>query len=675
MPRFDISLVPGMSRTIPAHLLHSDGGRSLARVLNNLRPDRGELARRPGLVAAGTPPTLDGMAGPWPIVLIEEINISPGLDSRFLIATSRELFLGAPNSGWSNVTPVYTAGTVAVTNGSPTVTGTSTSWETRGIYGSSVSGDVANWFVGPDGVVHQIKSVDSDTQITLLTNYAGSTASGQSYTIRRTHYANASQGLNLFVARQNEDLYVAGPVSGGELGTSGINTADGGVLKISNAYDFWNAASGFAGSSTEFVTSGRADPTGTTDSLGYNFQVMGFGAIADGRLAMAIQYHNRSTGIAGGARIAYSSPTDTAAWTTSPGGATDIVDVSGSITAAVFTAYNATIHFENGIEIGELTGQDDPPFRFRVAQSGVGAISPRMVALAPASSQLGGREVFVGSDLNLYAFNGVSAVPLPAIDIPLELSDEGNEATGIEDRGSISEGFGGVQGGFMMVDPYRREISIFARTDAGGGNFQPMREVRWNYETGALWRAQYPGPIYCGKVLATMNPNGGHRWTSSINKSGIVLGTTTGASWWFRLDESATSDAYDDGDSTFGISALFEGIDVGTPEKTKVHQEILVYVKAPFHATPAATTLKLRWWSDDFASGETKTATVTPTRQQIGTAQDFVRPEYVATFRDFTLAPWRALSMLVGSNDDDTFAATITRISIFYEESGDVRAS
>lgn len=674
MPRFDISLVPGARRDLPAHLLHQEGGISYARVLNNLRPDRGELARRPGMVAAGTPPTLNGMAGPWPVVLIEEINIAPGLASRFLIATSRELFLGDPVNGWSNVTPVYTTGTVTVTNGSPTVTGAGgTSWETRGIYGSVATG-FGNWFQGPDNAWHQIRSVDSDTQITLLTNYAGGTTAGAAYTIRRTHFTDASQGLNLFIARQNQDLYVAGEVSGGESGTSGTNVADGGVLKIPLAYDLWQAASGFSGSNTVFVTSGRADPSGTTDNLGYNFQVMGFGAIADGRLAMAIQHHDRSAGTSGGSRVAYSSPASTAVWTTSPGGATDIADLSGAITAATFTAYNVSVHFENGIEVGELTGQDDPPFRFRVAQFGVGAISPRMVALAPAASTLGGREVFVGSDLNLYSFNGVSAQPLPASSLKYELSDEGNEATGIEDRGLRSEGYGAVQGGFLMIDPYRSEVAVFVRTDAGGGNFQPMREVRWNYETGDSWRGHYPGSIYCGKVLSTMDPAGGERWASSINKSRIVLGTTTGTSWWWRLDEAASSDTYDAGEATFGIFALFEGIDVGRPETTKVLEELLVYVKAPFQATPAATTLKARWFSDDFPSGETKTATVTPARVQLGDAQDFVRPEYVAIFRDFTETKWRSLALLVGSNDDDAFAATITRITGFYEETGDVRA-
>ncbi|MFW8636716.1 pyocin knob domain-containing protein [Cribrihabitans pelagius] len=65
------------------------------------------------------------------------------------------------------------SGTVAVTNGSPVVTGTGTGW-----FGSLQNG----WaFVGPDGRTYEILTVDNATAITLATNYQGSTASGQVY--------------------------------------------------------------------------------------------------------------------------------------------------------------------------------------------------------------------------------------------------------------------------------------------------------------------------------------------------------------------------------------------------------------------------------------------------------------------------------------------------------------
>jgi len=64
-------------------------------------------------------------------------------------------------------------GTVSVTNGSSTVTGTGTSW-----FGALQNG----WgFVGPDGRVYEILTVDNTTALTLKTTYQGATAAGQIY--------------------------------------------------------------------------------------------------------------------------------------------------------------------------------------------------------------------------------------------------------------------------------------------------------------------------------------------------------------------------------------------------------------------------------------------------------------------------------------------------------------
>ena len=71
----------------------------------------------------------------------------------------------------------YRIGTVAVTNGSPTVTGTLTAFNAQ-----AKAGDT---FAGPDGVDYEIASVDSNTQLTLATNYAGTTDTGQPYAIKR----------------------------------------------------------------------------------------------------------------------------------------------------------------------------------------------------------------------------------------------------------------------------------------------------------------------------------------------------------------------------------------------------------------------------------------------------------------------------------------------------------
>ena len=70
----------------------------------------------------------------------------------------------------------YLTGTATVTNNSPTVTGTNTLWLANVTAGDSFT-------VAGDGVMYDVASVDSDTQVTLSVPYAGTTASGAVYAI------------------------------------------------------------------------------------------------------------------------------------------------------------------------------------------------------------------------------------------------------------------------------------------------------------------------------------------------------------------------------------------------------------------------------------------------------------------------------------------------------------
>lgn len=69
----------------------------------------------------------------------------------------------------------YRTGTVSVTNGSTTVTGSGTLWVANAVAGYGIN--------LPDGRLYEIASVNSNTSITLGTAYLGSTASGQAYSI------------------------------------------------------------------------------------------------------------------------------------------------------------------------------------------------------------------------------------------------------------------------------------------------------------------------------------------------------------------------------------------------------------------------------------------------------------------------------------------------------------
>ena len=70
----------------------------------------------------------------------------------------------------------YSTGLSSVTNGSPTVTGSGTLWSANVSAGDSFT-------IASTGVMYDVASVDSDTQITLSAPYAGTTASGVVYAI------------------------------------------------------------------------------------------------------------------------------------------------------------------------------------------------------------------------------------------------------------------------------------------------------------------------------------------------------------------------------------------------------------------------------------------------------------------------------------------------------------
>lgn len=69
----------------------------------------------------------------------------------------------------------YKSGTITVTNGSTTVTGSGTSWITGAGIGEAL--------YAPDGRIYEIANIVSATQLTLGSAYLGTTASGQAYQI------------------------------------------------------------------------------------------------------------------------------------------------------------------------------------------------------------------------------------------------------------------------------------------------------------------------------------------------------------------------------------------------------------------------------------------------------------------------------------------------------------
>lgn len=69
----------------------------------------------------------------------------------------------------------YRTGTVTVTNGSATITGSGTAFIANASIGEGL--------LGPDGRMYEITNISSDTSLTISPNYQGSTAGGQGYAI------------------------------------------------------------------------------------------------------------------------------------------------------------------------------------------------------------------------------------------------------------------------------------------------------------------------------------------------------------------------------------------------------------------------------------------------------------------------------------------------------------
>lgn len=72
----------------------------------------------------------------------------------------------------------YRTGTVSVTNGDKAVTGSGTAW--------AANVQAGDEFAGPDGEAYEVDFVTSDTSLSLVENYGGTTASGQAYRIKPT---------------------------------------------------------------------------------------------------------------------------------------------------------------------------------------------------------------------------------------------------------------------------------------------------------------------------------------------------------------------------------------------------------------------------------------------------------------------------------------------------------
>jgi hypothetical protein len=416
----------GYSNTAPPRMMASSTEGPLWRDIRNFRIHDGNLRRREtlrpldlGLGAEGEPRDLylnilgngnpnNEFQGQQPLLIKD---ISQG--KRLLVVTTQEIWLyrvreliGGSYEGeyWVSLTPRYTDGTVSVSGA--VVTGTGTAWDTRKINpGQMFRTDTADdWQI--------IESVDSNTQLTLKSNYVG-TMSG-TYAIKRTFVGGQGQEHNhtVFAHEIAGDLIVAGDFLGGNRHASVTHPCPA-VIRV-NGYEWRNIDPETA---SEYLTA-AADLTGSLDTLDSWWGCNGMQVMDDGRIVL-LNRHGESAGSAD-LRVFWSGPGGPSqlVWNTTPGGFKDVTEIDGTGYALGRWGKSMTVHSNRGIAYLDPTGKSDNPLATRTAAGAhLGCTATDTLKKTPIG------EIFWSGSSCLCLFDGYRTVNLSG-DIRHDFIDE-----------------------------------------------------------------------------------------------------------------------------------------------------------------------------------------------------------------------------------------------------------
>ena len=200
----------GMSRDVAPQLISQSGVYDL---VNGLLDEDGNPYRRGGTVyhsktglgEKGLTFVWDGYLKPGRRVFLandsdygvldsakEPVNLGgAGLNAPKQSAVVEDLlFVGDVIYGGSRKSAAYSTGSVKVTNGSKTVTGSGTAWEANVDAGMLLR-------IGPERV-YVVESVASDTSLTLRDAYQGATGEGKGYALRPLHSISEGDPYSTF---------------------------------------------------------------------------------------------------------------------------------------------------------------------------------------------------------------------------------------------------------------------------------------------------------------------------------------------------------------------------------------------------------------------------------------------------------------------------------------------
>lgn len=547
----------GWGPNAPPRTLTPDGAR-IWRDSRNMWAYDGLLRRRPAAVSAGlvSQPATIGLTpsttadGECPVFIhcdlypsgatrttdssgacADEFSYNAGVDL-VVVVTNRQAYLTKDNgTTWVNIAPTYTTGTVTATNGSATVTGAGTAWSARGI--------TAYQLIVIDGTTYQICSVNSDTSITLTSNFTGATGAGKAYTIRRTWrggYTLDATSL-IFCVLYNQNLYIAGTFLG---------RADGevrpAVVRVSNLLA--------TTPTVEYLTS-SFDMTGTLDVITSPVltYISGLQILQDSRVVIS----------GADSTIFYSSNLNQAVWSVSPGGFTTDTQVNGPITALGMIGNTLTAHHRDGITLCYPQAQADQPLALQGSRAHVGCHAPRTLRTA------GGLEMFLGADGQVYTFD-LSVTQAIGDDIRPRLS-------GVS-RTTLRESF------HATYSAYREEYFLFyEEAPVGYGFVFQAREGRW-----WPWVLSFPVTAMANDApLATRDDGFALIGVPNLDPDEMLPGTFNSVDplWvWSEADFADDITPFTSGISTGDFSVTTDEIDLGQPLTYKNVQRVILWMKA-----------------------------------------------------------------------------------------------
>lgn len=613
----------GMSETRPPTSMSRASRGPIWTLLQNLRPQDGELRRESALDSITTNPTINGIVtapgGAWDSTNnnIQTVQlIRTYLEGEYILClTTQEIFWYiASTDTWVSLNPIYdeasedTAADAQVehTGDGVTFTEVTTSnllFQTRLITpGMYVVLDPAGLDNGP--VTRNINVVNSEKQFTVSGADTGITVSTPiDFSITRTF--RSDWFYPMFGGVFNGNLYVTGRcASAGTAKTSGGAPA---VIKVTDVF-----RSTVTGQDAIYLFgAGTLHATTTAQSGGDNSQyhqestlqeILGLEFLGDGRIVIPTWEDDASGAILN--RVRYSDHTDNKEWdpaaTSSTAGFSDRTEFPNRLTAVGRLGNSLAFHFPDGIVWGHPTGEQSPPLNY---QPVIGVQQGCVITKSLKQTPIG--QIFVGTDHSVLLFDGSKVVDISE-DIRLSIANE----------------WGYTPFMHSSVDYHRKEYALHILDVppveswrswkglqnwlvGGAGSMTDGRTVSFlfNWKTQEWRRNVLDGAVTAVSDICRNNP--GTSWETRLDGQALVGSPCISGTTWLNgstsvgigeesidllyrlreqvttftdIDPSGTTSSFaNNGFGALGCAAVSDDHDAGYPEVYKYWRVVVVW--------------------------------------------------------------------------------------------------